>query len=141
MKIKDVMTESITCIKLNANVEKAAQLMKKLDIGSLPVCDNDQLLVGMVTDRDIVLRCVALGEDPKTLLVQDIMTVNPIAGDPEMDVDEAGRIMGDNQIRRLPIVDDGELVGVVSLGDLATKPNLKDEAGDILSEVSEPVLK
>lgn len=141
MKIKDVMTESITCIKHNANVEKAAQLMKKLDIGSLPVCDNDQLLVGMVTDRDIVLRCVALGEDPKKLLVQDIMTVNPIAGDPEMDVDEAGRIMGDNQIRRLPIVDDGELVGVVSLGDLATKPNLKDEAGDILSEVSEPVLK
>lgn len=141
MKIKDVMTETLTCIKLSANVEKAAQLMKELDVGSLPVCNDDQTLVGMVTDRDIVLRSVAMGEDPKKLPVQDIMTVDPLFGDPEMNVDDAVRIMSDNQIRRLPIVDDGQLVGIVSLGDLATKPDLKDEAGDVLSEVSEPAIK
>ncbi|NLC84836.1 MAG: CBS domain-containing protein [Ruminococcaceae bacterium] len=141
MKIKDVMTKTVTCIKHDASVYEAAEVMRDLDVGSLPVCDADQMLIGMVTDRDIVLRSVAMREDITKQPVQDIMTVDPLTGDPEMDIDEANELMSKNQIRRLPIMKDNRLVGILALGDLAIKPDLKTEAGEILSEVSEQPVK
>ena len=141
MKIKDVMTKTVTCIKHDASVQEAAEVMKDLDVGSLPVCDADQMLIGMVTDRDIVLRSVAMREDITKQPVQDIMTVDPLTGEPEMDIDEANELMSKNQIRRLPILKDNRLVGILALGDLAIKPDLKTEAGEILSEVSEQPVK
>lgn len=137
MKIKDIMSKTIAFMKPEDTVILAAQLMKKHNVGSIPVCRGKKV-IGIITDRDIVLKAVANGSNPATLSVSEIMSPNPILGSPEMDVTEAGRIMGENQIRRLPVVENNEMVGIVSLGDIAVEPMIKDKAGDILSEVSEP---
>jgi len=117
-------------------VDYAAQLMKTHNIGSIPVNTNGKI-VGIVTDRDIILRCVAEGKDLKQK-VREIMTSNPVTGDEDLNVNDAARIMSERQIRRLPIVSNNSLVGMVSLGDLAVEPNLKQEATDALSEISIP---
>jgi CBS domain-containing protein len=137
MKIKDIMTKTIAFIKPEDTVILAAQLMKEHNVGSIPVCRGEKV-IGIITDRDIALKAVANGSNPAILSVSEIMSTNPILGNPEMDVTEAGKIMGENQIRRLPIVENNKLVGIISLGDLAVEPMIQDEAGDILSEVSEP---
>ena len=136
MKIKSIMTKTIVFISPEDTVILAAQLMKKHNVGSIPVC-RDKKVIGIITDRDIALKAVANGSNPATLNVSEIMSSHPILGDPEMDVIEAGKIMGDNQIRRLPIVENDKIVGIVSLGDIAVEPTVQDEAGGILSEVSE----
>ena len=137
MKIKDIMSKTIAFAKPEDTIIQAAQLMKKHNVGSIPVCRGEKV-IGIISDRDIALKAVANGSNPATLSVSEIMSPNPILGDPEMDVTEAGKIMGENQIRRLPIVENNKLVGIISLGDLAVEPMIQDKAGDILSEVSEP---
>ncbi|MHB1455167.1 MAG: CBS domain-containing protein [Saccharofermentanales bacterium] len=136
MKIKDIMSTTIAIINPENTVIQAAQLMKNHDVGSIPVCLGEQV-VGIITDRDIALKVVANGSNPATLRVGEIMSPDPILGNPEMDVAEAGELMGKNQIRRLPIVDNDRLVGIVSLGDIAIEPMLQEKAGGILTEVSE----
>jgi len=136
MKIKDIMSRTIASVTPEDTVIQAAQLMKKYNVGSIPVC-SDEKVIGIITDRDIALKAVANGSNLAVLSVSEIMTTNPILGNPEMDVNEAGKIMGENQIRRLPIVEKNKLVGIISLGDIAVEPILQDEAGGILSEVSE----
>lgn len=137
MKVKDIMTKSIASLNANDTVEHAAQLMKEHNIGSLPVC-NGEKVIGMVTDRDITLRSTAEGENVQKQTVRDIMTSNPVIVSPEIDAHEAARIMSERQIRRLPVVEDNNLVGIVSLGDISVEPNLGDNAGRALSEISEP---
>ena len=112
-------------------------IMKEHNIGSIPVKTQEKV-VGIVTDRDIIMRCVAEGSDLKLKKVRDIMTSNPVLGDQNIDVNDAARIMSERQIRRLPIVSNNELVGMVSLGDLAVDPNLHKEASEALSEISIP---
>jgi CBS domain-containing protein len=136
MKIKDIMTKTIAFTSPEETVIQAAQLMKKHNVGSIPVCHGEQV-IGIVTDRDIVLKVVANGSDPAIISVGEIMSSNPILGNPDMDMTEAGRIMGENQIRRLPIVENNRLVGIISLGDIAIEPKMQDKAGIILTEVSE----
>ena len=136
MKIKDIMSKTIAFAKPEDTVIQAAQLMKKHNVGSIPVCRGDKVVV-IITDRDIAFNAVANGSNPATLSVSEIMSPNPILGNPEMDVTEAGKLMGENQIRRLPIVENNKLVGIVSLGDIAVEPKMQDKAGGILSEVSE----
>ncbi|MDW7655969.1 MAG: CBS domain-containing protein [Bacillota bacterium] len=136
MKIKDIMTKKIAFTSPEETVIQAAQLMKKHNVGSIPVCRGEQV-IGIVTDRDIALKVVANGSDPATIRVGEIMSSNPILGNPEMDMTEAGRIMGENQIRRLPIVENNRLVGIIALGDIAIEPKMQDKAGSILTEVSE----
>lgn len=137
MKISEIMTKDVISLSVEDTVEHAAMLMREHNIGSIPVSTNDKV-VGIVTDRDIIMRCVADGTDIKTQKIRDIMTSNPVLGNQNINVDEATRIMSERQIRRLPIVENNKLVGMVSLGDLAVEPKLHAEAGEALSEISIP---
>lgn len=137
MKVKNIMSRDVACLSPEDTVEKAAQLMDQRGIGSLPVWDQGKV-VGMVTDRDIVLRSTAKGQSADQKKVRDVMSTNPVTGSPEMDVDEAAKIMSEKQIRRLPIVDHDNLVGVVALGDISVEPSLQDNAGKALKNISKP---
>lgn len=137
MIVRDIMSTDVASLNATDTVEQAAKLMKQHDVGSIPVCDN-QKVVGIVTDRDITLRSSSNGQDAKTQCVRDIMSSNPVLGKPDMDIKDAARIMSERQIRRLPIVEGTNLVGIVSLGDIAVEPNLQSKAGDALSNISEP---
>ncbi|PRR78228.1 Hypoxic response protein 1 [Clostridium liquoris] len=137
MRVKEIMTKSIASLNVEDTVEHAAQLMKEHNIGSLPVC-NGEKVIGIITDRDIALRSTAEGENVQKQTVRDIMTSNPVIVSPEIDAQEAARIMSERQIRRLPVVENNNLVGIVSLGDISVEPNLGHNAGKALSEISEP---
>lgn len=137
MKVKDIMTKDVAYLSKDDPIEKAAQLMKQHDVGSIPVCNQD-IVVGIVTDRDIALRSVANGKDTQQMKVKDIMTLNPVVGNPEMDVRDVAKIMSDKQIRRLPIVESNNLVGIVALGDISLEPALQDNAEETLKNISEP---
>jgi CBS domain-containing protein len=136
MKLCDVMTKEVTSLNVDDTVEKAAQMMKDNNIGSIPVC-RDGKIAGIITDRDITLRSAAEGKNVSSIKVSSIMSSNPVTGDPNMDVHQAAELMAENQIRRLPVVDNNNLVGILSLGDLAVEPKFENEAGDALSEISE----
>jgi CBS domain-containing protein len=136
-RIGDVMTRKPRVIQPNATVADAAAMMRKLDVGSLPVCDGSRL-VGMVTDRDITTRSTADGRDPHLTPVRDVMSPGVAWATEDDPVDEAARIMREHRIRRLPIVDDRHsLVGVVSLGDLATDFADDQMSGQTLERISE----
>ena len=135
MKLKEIMSTQIACANSKDSIEKAAQLMKQYNIGSIPVC-NQNSVIGIVTDRDIALRSVASGQFNQT--VGEIMTSNPVTGTPDMDVHDAARIMGEKQIRRLPVVENNSLVGIVSLGDISVEPRLQDNAEQALKNISQP---
>lgn len=136
MKVKDIMTKEIASIDSDDSIEKAAQLMKQYDVGSIPVCSQKKV-IGIVTDRDIALRSIAEGQNTKQQKVRDIMTSNPVVGNPEMDVHDAARIMSEGQIRRLPIVQNNSLVGIVALGDISVEPDLQDNAEETLKNISQ----
>jgi CBS domain-containing protein len=136
------MTLHVEVIHPDATLHEAAEKMKSLDVGPIPVCDGDRL-VGMVTDRDITVRATAEGRDPNTTRVRDVMTPDIIYCFEDQDVEEAARIMGEQQIRRLVVLNrDKRLVGIVSLGDLAVYTDQDDmgaeELSETLSGVSEP---
>jgi len=135
LKLKDIMSKEIAFVNSNDSIETAAQLMQHYNVGSIPICDESKL-VGIVTDRDIALRAVAKGQHQQT--VGEIMTKNLVTGSPETDVHEAARIMGEKQIRRLPVVQNNSLVGIVSLGDISVEPRLADNAEVALKNISQP---
>jgi CBS domain-containing protein len=136
MQIKDVMSKKIASVAPHDPTEKAAKLMDEYDVGSIPVCDGNKV-VGIITDRDIVLRCVSQNKDLKQP-VNTFMTANPITAAPTMDVKDAAKMMSEKKIRRLPIVENNSLVGMVSLGDIAVEPKTTDKAGDALKDISYP---
>ena len=137
MKVKDIMTRNVQTVSENCTIEEVAEHMKRLNVGSIPVCDDLNRLVGVVTDRDIVIRGLTSGSDVHTPVGQ-VMTTNPVTITPDTSVHEAARIMAENQIRRLPVVENNEVVGIVSIGDLAVRDIYVNEAGDALSSISEP---
>lgn len=137
MKVKDVMTKQVVSLKPNDTVKDAAMLMKKHNIGSVPVCDNGKI-IGIITDRDIVLRVGADGSNIDNTSVRDVMSSNPVIGNPEMDIKDAARVMSERQIRRLPIMQEGSVIGMVSLGDIAVEDNSKMSAEEALKDISEP---
>jgi CBS domain-containing protein len=137
MKARDVMSKSLVSVAPNDTVERAAILMKEYNIGSIPVCSGDRL-VGIVTDRDITLRAVSSGADTTHETVNSVMTNNPVTASPDMSVEDISRIMSQQQIRRIPIVENGRVVGIVALGDLATEPKADEKAGHSLSDISQP---
>ena len=136
MKCKDIMSKDIACCKSDDSVERAAQLMKQYNCGSIPVCTNDKI-IGIITDRDIAVRSVASGNTSQNR-VGDVMTENVVFGSPEMDVSDAARLMSDRQIRRLPIVENNSIVGIVALGDISLEPHYQDSAEDALKNISLP---
>ncbi|HYC69600.1 MAG TPA: CBS domain-containing protein [Opitutaceae bacterium] len=137
MKIKDIMTPKARCVAPATTLADAARLMREIDVGALPVCDNDRLS-GMVTDRDIVVRGVAEKVDPATTEVRAVMTPGVSYVFEDQEVAEAARIMEERQIRRLPVLNsDKRLVGIVALGDMATEAGT-ELSGEALREISEP---
>lgn len=137
MKLKDIMTKEVATLHAEDTVQAAAHLMKQYNIGSVPVCSGEEV-IGIITDRDIAVRSVAEGENFKNQKVREIMTSNPVIVNQEMDIHDAARIMSERQIRRLPVVDKKNIVGIISLGDIAVESNLHDNAGEALSNISEP---
>jgi len=137
VKVKDIMSRDIASLSSDDSIERAAQLMKQYDVGSIPVCSQEKI-VGIVTDRDIALRATARGQKSQQQTVSDIMSSNPVVGSPDMDVHDAARIMSEKQIRRLPIVDQNNLVGIVALGDISVEPDLQDNAEEALKNISQP---
>jgi CBS domain-containing protein len=139
MQVKDVMTRGAECIPPDASLQEAARKMKSLDVGPLPVCDRDRL-AGMLTDRDIVVRAVAEGRDPRTTRVRDAMTEGVTYCFEDDDVNEAARLMKEKQIRRLIVLNrDKRLAGIVSLGDLAVETSDEHLTGKTLEHISQPV--
>ncbi len=136
MKVKEVMTTNVVCIEPNESAAVAARLLSRFNIGALPVCTKDGRLRGMVTDRDIVLRCVAADDDAQTVKVSEIMTRRIYSVDAQDSVQNASALMARQQIRRLPVEEGGKLVGMVSLGDVAKLHDYSMEAAEALSEIT-----
>ena len=119
MKLKDIMSTEVEIVRPDASIQEAAEKMRSLDVGALPVCDGRRL-IGMITDRDITIRATAAGDDPKTTVVRDCLSSEPVYGFEDQDVEDAQTLMEQKQIRRLPVMSrDKELVGIGALGDLA----------------------
>ena len=141
MEVRDLMNASVVSVEPTSSAALAARLISRHNVGSLPVCSEGKRLRGMITDRDIVLRCVAAEEDPAQTMVRDIMTRNCATVAPGDDCREASRVMSVQQVRRLPVVEDGKVVGMISLGDLARSHRYDMEAAQALSEISENVIQ
>ena len=136
MKLREVMTNPVIRIHPDETVSVAARTLQHYNIGILPVCGMDGKVCGLVTDRDLVVRCLAAGKSPATTPVRDVMTAQIVTARPDMDAATAASLMGSRQIRRLPVVENGKLCGMVSIGDLATKGESSLDAADALSEIS-----
>ena len=136
MKVCDVMSDKVVCIGQNEPVSAAAKLLKQCNVGVLPVCDGQKKLRGLLTDRDIVTRCVAAGIDPQETPVSEIMSRGIVTATPFDEVEQAARVMSGDQVRRLPVLSEGRLVGMLSLCDLARNANCEMEAGAALTEIS-----
>ena len=134
MKVSDIMSDRVVTIDEREPVIAAARLLKRMNLGALPVTDRGDKLVGMLTDRDIVLRCVALGGDARTMTAGDVMTRGVVTATPDAKVDDAAKRMGRGQVRRLPVVENGKLVGMLSLADMARKCDM--EAAAALADIS-----
>jgi len=135
-QLRDIMTQQVAYVTPQDNVYEVANLMKQHNVGMIPVVENGALQ-GVITDRDLVLRCIA-ERQPNSLKASDIMTSNPVTGHPDMSVAEASQLMAQHQIRRLPVVENGQIVGVVAIGDMAVREPFSDQAGQALSNISEP---
>lgn len=136
MQISGIMTPDPRTVSPADTLQAAAQAMDELNVGVLPVCEGEKL-IGLVTDRDIVIRSTAAGQDPRTATVADAMTTDPRTVAMDAPVTEALALMEDQQLRRVPVVDaGGKLVGIVSLGDLAAAGT--PEAADALEAISTP---
>ena len=136
MKLREIMTGQVVRIRPEEPVGVAARMLAQYNIGALPVCGYDGSLKGLVTDRDIVTRCLAAGRDPAKTQVSQVMTARVVTARPDMEVSLASHLMGREQVRRLPIVENGRLCGMVSLGDLAMQDETSIDAGDALTEIS-----
>jgi CBS domain-containing protein len=137
MTVGQVMTFPVEVVHPSDTVRTAAEEMRALNVGSIPVCEGDKP-VGVVTDRDLVVRGLALGHDPDTLSVSEVMSDVVQSCRPDTPIEEAARLMKEHQIRRLVVVDDDQtVVGVVSLGDLARDAS-EQLAGETLEAISEP---
>ena len=137
MNVRDVMTPNPRTVELSDTIQDAARIMREEDTGAVPVVEDGRV-VGMVTDRDIVIRAIADGDYEAT--VDDIVTDDVVTATADMTTAEAADLMGEHQIRRLPVVDaDENIIGIVSLGDLAVKENRDARMGETLENISEGV--
>ena len=123
---QDIMHMGAECIGEHESLHKAAQRMRDLDVGALPICGDDDRLHGIITDRDIVIKCIAAGGDPATMTAGDLAQGKPVTIDAAADVSEVLAVMEDHRIRRLPVIESHRLVGMISEADLAR--HLPDQA-------------
>jgi len=136
MKVSDIMTSHVICVGQDESVGTAARLLKRYNLGVLPVCDGSGRLRGVVTDRDIVLRCVAPEGDPARLRVSEIMSRGVVTAERGENLSDVSGRMAVRQLRRIPVTEEGRIVGMVSLCDLARRSDCRMEAGDTLGAVS-----
>ena len=136
MNVSDIMTGRVIAVGQDEPVIAAARLLKRHNVGALPVTDSTGRLRGLVTDRDIVLRCVAAEDDPRSLPVREIMSRGIFTAQPGDSVEEAARSMAREQIRRLPVTEEGRLVGMVTLCDLARREDCRKECTRAVESVS-----
>jgi CBS domain-containing protein len=136
MKVREVMTQRPSTCSPTDTCAQAATLMKQQDCGSVPVVEGGKL-VGIVTDRDIVVRSVAAGKDPKTQRVAEIMSADPVTVSPDDEVAKATKVMADRQVRRLPVVEKGTLVGLLVTAQVARHESTR-EIGETIKDISEP---
>lgn len=136
MKIKDIMTAPAVSVGVGESVEVAARALTHYNIGALPVCDHNGRVCGLVTDRDVVTRCIAANRVPGKTTVKEIMTGQVTSVQPDMDAAVAAHLMGRLQVRRLPVVEQGKLCGIVSLGDMAIREESTMDAADALADIS-----
>jgi CBS domain-containing protein len=134
--VRDTMTGNPRSIAASASVVEAARLMREEHIGSLPITDNQQL-VGMITDRDITTRVVAEAADPGKTSVGDVSSGDLISVEPDSDLEDALQLMARHQVRRLPVVENGRLVGIVAQADIALREN-ETKTGALVEAISEP---
>lgn len=133
--IKDLMTTNPTTCPTSATVVEVARVMKQEDVGSVPVVEGDQL-VGMVTDRDIVIRVIADGRDVESTSVSDVVSSDVVTVDPDTSIDQALDLMSENQVRRLPVVEGGQLVGIVAVADVARAAD-EEKTGEVVQDISQ----
>ena len=146
MQVRDIMTSSPVCVEPNTSLEAVAQMMVECDCGAVPVCDQENNVVGIVTDRDIVCRTLAKGLDALEMIARDALTPNPRTITQEASVDDCILLMERYRVRRIPVTDEQErLIGMVSQADIATRavaeqPDMVDEFEEALEEISQPKL-
>ena len=141
MQIRDCMSGAVVTIAPEESAALAARLLTRHNLGALPVCGYDGQLRGIVTDRDIITRCVAADQEPSRVPVADIMSRNPETVAPADDPRAAAAKMAARQVRRLPVVEEGKLVGIISLADLARSQRFDMEAAQALGEISENIVR
>lgn len=140
MKVKDCMTGETICVKPEENIYDVAKLMGDNHIGCVPVCDKNGKIVGILTDRDIILRGIACDKDAKNTPVSDIMTTKVVRTSPDAEIKDVAYVMAKNQIRRIPVVLDEKVVGIVSLGNLAQDSNIgKENLGNTVESICNKV--
>jgi CBS domain-containing protein len=132
---RDIMTGGAECIGENETLEEAARKMKDLDVGSLPICGEDNRLKGVLTDRDIVVKCLAGGSDPRQVKAGELAEGKPVTIGADDSVEEAIKTMTDHQVRRLPVIDGHDLVGMLSQADIA-RNYPEDRVGDLVEWIS-----
>lgn len=141
MQVQELMSRDPVLVETREPVSSAAQLMRARNIGVMPVCDGRGRLVGMLTDRDITIRCVAAKLDPAATPVEAIMSRGAVTAEPSEDVQQALEKMHAEQIRRLPVVRDGKLVGMLSLADVARNHTMDMEAARALSGITSNICR
>ncbi len=136
MKVSDIMTKDVVKIHPDESAEVAARTLTHYNIGALPVCTGDGKLCGMVTDRDLVIRCMAANRSAGETRVRQVMTGSVVSVAPDMEASVAAHLMGRKQIRRLPVVENGKLCGMLSLGDMASREESVMDAADALTDIT-----
>ena len=134
--VREFMTTDARCIGENESLADAARIMQDLDCGALPICGDDGKLQGMITDRDIVLKCVAAGRDPGQMMARELASGKPYCIDADANVDAAIDMMEQHQVRRLPVISDHKLVGIISQGDIARNYS-EQRVGELVEHISE----
>lgn len=125
MKVKDCMCSEVSCVKPETTLKDVAKMMQENHVGCIPVCDQKNSVVGLITDRDLVLRGIACNKDTNTTPVSEIMTTNVFTVAPDAEVTEASKIMCDCQVKRVPVIENETIVGIITLGDLANNEQVK----------------
>jgi CBS domain-containing protein len=133
---RDLMTPDVTCVKEDQTLVDAARMLRDLDVGALPICGNDNRLKGMLTDRDIVVKCLADGGDPSSVTAGSLGEGKPVTIGADDDVREALEVMQEHQVRRLPVIDGHDLVGILTQADIARSLSAT-ETGETVAEISE----
>ncbi len=127
MKVKDCMCNEVYCVTPEKTIKDCATIMCNQHVGCIPVCDNSQKVVGLVTDRDVILRAIACNKDVNTTPVSEIMTCEVCCCEPDTEISQAESLMAQNQIKRIPVMENNKIVGILTLGDLAANKQVDDK--------------